>query len=66
MADRPLSRISKSIREKGHEGIFKRAARRAGYSNTFEYARHVKNEPGASTTTKKRAALALTYEAHQK
>ena len=50
----------------GTKGVFKAAARRAGYGDTFEYAHHVAADPNASTLQKERANMALRYEGAQK
>ena len=56
--------IKKATRKKG---VFKAQARRAGYSNTFSYARAVVKSPGKhSKKTAQRARLALQLEKFQK
>jgi hypothetical protein len=60
--NKPLSKISKGIKKRGTEGVFSRAAKRAGMS-TMEYAH--KHDKGNSTLAH-RARLAETFAAHRK
>jgi hypothetical protein len=62
MADKPLSKISAGIKKRGTEGVFSRAAKRAGMS-THAYAEEKEHSKGKLG---KRARLALTFEAHRK
>ncbi len=47
-----------------HPGAFRKKAQAAGMS-TSEYANKVKNDPNASTKTKRQAALARTFSKYR-
>ena len=57
----PLSEIAAKTKAAGHEGIFSRAAKRAGMS-TSAFAEKHKHDSGKLGN---RARLALTYAAHR-
>jgi hypothetical protein len=59
--NKPLSRIASGIKKRGTEGVFSRAAHRAGKS-THEFAEEHKHSSGKIGN---RARLALTFAAHR-
>jgi hypothetical protein len=59
MAHRWMQKAAESIKRKGHKGVFRAAARRAGMS-TRAYA---EKEKHASGKTGQRARLALSFMA---
>jgi hypothetical protein len=59
---KPLTKIAKGIKRRGTEGVFSKAAKRAGMS-TRAYAQAHKHEGGIRG---RRARLALTFMKHSK
>lgn len=66
MAGKPLSSLSAQIKRKGTKGAFKRKAKAAGMSTSAYASKVLKKGSGASTKTKRQAALAKTFAKYRK